>query len=149
MSRPMFRSLLGAVAASLLIAAAGACSRENPNNPNHPSAGGTGGTGTGGGGTPSAGGTPTGTGGTPNGQIPGAPCKVDSDCTGGFVCNVAISRYATVRVTPLADATANAEFEVHREGDRALLRAVSRRYDVCGAHISLTNDFPVAAGLCG
>ena len=34
MSRPIFRSLLGAVAASLLIAAAGACTRDNPSNPN-------------------------------------------------------------------------------------------------------------------
>ena len=32
MSRPILRSLLGAVAASLLIAAAGACTRDNPRN---------------------------------------------------------------------------------------------------------------------
>ena len=68
---------------------------------------------------------------------------------GGFVCNVAISRYATVQVSALADAGAPAELVVKREGDRALLGAVARKYDVRGARISLTNDFPVAAGLGG
>jgi D-glycero-alpha-D-manno-heptose-7-phosphate kinase len=68
---------------------------------------------------------------------------------GGFVCNVAISRYATVQITAGADASAPAELVVQREGDRALLRAVARKYDVRGARISLTNDFPVAAGLGG
>jgi D-glycero-alpha-D-manno-heptose-7-phosphate kinase len=67
---------------------------------------------------------------------------------GGFVCNVAISRYATVRVDP--DATAgDPEFHVDRDGDLALLRAVSRRYDLRGARVMLKNDFPVAAGLGG
>src|SRR4051812_31387428 len=88
MSRPIVRSLLGAVAASLLIAAAGACTRDNPSNPNRPggstggnaggSTGTTGGTGTG----------PTAGGGNPNGGIPAPPCKVDSDCSSGLVCNV-------------------------------------------------------------
>jgi len=89
MSRPIFRSLLGAVAASLLIAAAGACTRDNPSNPNRPggatggNAGGTTGN-TGGGGS-------TGTGpiaGNPNSGTPAPPCKVDSDCSSGLVCNV-------------------------------------------------------------
>src|SRR3954471_2403432 len=64
---------------------------------------------------------------------------------GGFVCNVAISRYATVQFTGLADKTAEPEFVVQREGDRALLRGVARKFDVRGARISLSNDFPVAA----
>jgi D-glycero-alpha-D-manno-heptose-7-phosphate kinase len=68
---------------------------------------------------------------------------------GGFVCNVAISRYATVRVSPLDDSGAEPELVVGRESDRALLRAVVRKYDVRGARISLGNDFPVAAGLGG
>lgn len=68
---------------------------------------------------------------------------------GGFVCNVAISRYATVEVSPLAEASAAAELVVQRDGDRALLAAVARRYGVRGARLTLTNDFPVAAGLGG
>ena len=68
---------------------------------------------------------------------------------GGFVCNVAISRYATVRVSAASDASAPAELEVRREGDRALLAAVARKYDVRGARFSLSSDFPVAAGLGG
>jgi len=72
-----------------------------------------------------------------------------SDEMGGFVCNVAISRYATVHFSALADSSAPTEFVVQREGDRALLRAVARKYDLRGAKISLTNDFPVAAGLGG
>ena len=68
---------------------------------------------------------------------------------GGFVCNVAISRYATVQITEAAVASAPAQFVVQREADRALLQAVTRKYDVRGATISLTNDFPVAAGLGG
>ena len=86
MSRPIFRSLLGAVAASLLIAAAGACTRDNPSNPSR--AGGSGGA-TGTGGTGSTGTGPTaGGGGNPNGGIPMTPCKVDSDCSGGLICVV-------------------------------------------------------------
>jgi D-glycero-alpha-D-manno-heptose-7-phosphate kinase len=68
---------------------------------------------------------------------------------GGFVCNVAISRYATVHFATLDDPKADPELIVQREGDRALLRAVTRKFDVRGARISLTNDFPVAAGLGG
>ena len=68
---------------------------------------------------------------------------------GGFVCNVAISRYATVRVTPLADAGAPAELAVARDSDLTLLTAVARKYDARGARISLSSDFPVAAGLGG
>lgn len=68
---------------------------------------------------------------------------------GGFVCNVAISRYATVQVSALPEASATAELVVRREGDRALLAGVARRYGVRGARLSLVNDFPVAAGLGG
>ena len=87
MSRPIFRSMLGAVAASLLIAAAGACTRDNPSNPNRGgTAGGTAGGSTGGNGSTGSGGTTAG--GNPNGGIPSPVCKVDSDCAGGLVCTV-------------------------------------------------------------
>lgn len=68
---------------------------------------------------------------------------------GGYVCNVAISRYATVRVDALSDTEATAELVVSRESDRALLHAVARKHGVRGARIALANDFPVAAGLGG
>jgi D-glycero-alpha-D-manno-heptose-7-phosphate kinase len=68
---------------------------------------------------------------------------------GGFVCNVAISRYATVRFEPVENDDRPAELVVEREGDRSLLAAVVRKYAIRGARISLTNDFPVAAGLGG
>ena len=68
---------------------------------------------------------------------------------GGFVCNVAISRYATVRMSAGPNADAPPEFVVERDADRALLRAVARKFELRGARISITNDFPVAAGLGG
>lgn len=67
---------------------------------------------------------------------------------GGFVCNVAISRYATVRVRP-ASSVNSAELSVVRPSDVALLKAAARRYNIRGARLSLTSDFPVAAGLGG
>ena len=67
---------------------------------------------------------------------------------GGFVCNVAISRYATVRVRP-APHVNSAELAVVRPSDIALLQAAARRYRIRGARLSLTSDFPVAAGLGG
>src|SRR6185312_9926781 len=102
MSRPIFRSLLGAVAASLLIAAAGACTRDNPSNPNRAGSGGGTAGGTTGttGGNGSTGGTTAG-GGNPNGGIPATPCNVDGDCTGGLICVVG-------KCVAPCDATANA-----------------------------------------
>ncbi len=67
---------------------------------------------------------------------------------GGFVCNVAISRYATVRVRPAPNVN-SAELAVVRPSDVALLQAAARRYRIRGARLSLTSDFPVAAGLGG
>ena len=67
---------------------------------------------------------------------------------GGFVCNVAITRYATVRVRPAPNVN-SAELAVVRPGDIALLQAAARRYRIRGARLSLTSDFPVAAGLGG
>lgn len=62
------------------------------------------------------------------------------DREGGFVCNVAISRYSVVRLTTGA----------HFHGsDAPLVRAAMRRAGVSGVSVSLENDFPVGAGLGG
>ena len=70
-----------------------------------------------------------------------------SDQEGGFVCNVAISRYATVAVSARADA--DIHIEVSRAADRSLVDAAARRLGVRGVDIKLSNDFPVGAGLGG
>src|ERR1041385_6067455 len=67
---------------------------------------------------------------------------------GGYVCNVAISRYATVRVRPSAQPS-GVELSVQRPADATLLKAAAARYAIRGAHLALTSDFPVAAGLGG
>lgn len=59
----------------------------------------------------------------------------------GFVCNVAISRYAT--------ATVAAGAPVHNERDDALAEAAMRRSGLTNVSITMTNDFPVGAGLGG
>jgi D-glycero-alpha-D-manno-heptose-7-phosphate kinase len=66
---------------------------------------------------------------------------------GGFVCNVAISRYATVRFSPAPDV--HEGLDMVRGGHWGLLGAVARKYDLRGVKISFENDFPVAAGLGG
>src|SRR3954470_22958991 len=67
---------------------------------------------------------------------------------GGFVCNVAIARYATVRIRR-APQHAGVEFAVARPADAALLEAAARTFGLGGAKLELTSDFPVAAGLGG
>ena len=67
---------------------------------------------------------------------------------GGFVCNVAIARYSTVRVRPAPHST-SLELAIVRPSDAALLKAAASRYNIRGARFSLNNDFPVAAGLGG
>ena len=56
----------------------------------------------------------------------------------GFVCNVAITRYATATVTRGSD-------------DRSLplVTAALRRAGIADAHVDLESDFPVGAGLGG
>ena len=58
---------------------------------------------------------------------------------GGFVCNIAIDRHATVTISdaPLDGAT-----------EAPLARAALKRAGV-DAHVGITNDFPVASGLGG
>jgi D-glycero-alpha-D-manno-heptose-7-phosphate kinase len=71
-----------------------------------------------------------------------------SDHEGGYVCNVAIARYASVTIEPrptgepLAIATAHGT-------DQALARAAARRGGIAAARITLHNDFPLGAGLGG
>ena len=67
---------------------------------------------------------------------------------GGFVCNVAIARYATVRLRSAPDPT-SLDVSVTRPADAALLQAAAKRHGLRGVRLSLTSDFPVAAGLGG
>ncbi|MEK7402250.1 MAG: hypothetical protein AABZ80_07775 [Gemmatimonadota bacterium] len=87
----------------------------------------------------------------PTGIVVRAPTRIDlgggwtdvppyCDREGGFVCNVAISRYATATIRAHGDAT---------KLEDALLSAVTRRAELAGEHISVENDFPVGAGLGG
>lgn len=64
---------------------------------------------------------------------------------GGFVCNVAISRYSVVRLERLA---ANGDQE-RDDGEQALARAALRVSRVDGVRATITNDFPLGAGLGG
>lgn len=62
------------------------------------------------------------------------------DREGGFVCSIAIARYAVARVT--ADSG-------DEKPDSPLLQAVLRRARVAGIAATLTHDFPKGAGLGG
>jgi D-glycero-alpha-D-manno-heptose-7-phosphate kinase len=67
---------------------------------------------------------------------------------GGFVCNVAITRYATVSILPGNNGSPDAATSV---GDRAIVTAAARRFrfQAQDVHISVTSDFPIGAGLGG
>src|SRR5689334_3457565 len=71
-----------------------------------------------------------------------------SEREGGFVCNLAISRYATVLVAPAARSNELA-LSADRARDRPLVEAAVRRAGVTGADVALYNDFPLGAGLGG
>jgi D-glycero-alpha-D-manno-heptose-7-phosphate kinase len=71
-----------------------------------------------------------------------------SEREGGFVCNVAIARYATVLLAPAAQADV-ALLSADRVRDRPLVEAAVRRAGVSGVDVALYNDFPVGAGLGG
>ncbi|MDA1080931.1 MAG: hypothetical protein O2973_04505 [Gemmatimonadetes bacterium] len=70
------------------------------------------------------------------------------DEQGGFVCNVAINRYATATVradeTYRPDAAAGAPTSTD-----PLVAAALRRAGVSGVRVELTSDFPVSSGLGG
>src|SRR5687767_14911003 len=70
-----------------------------------------------------------------------------SDEEGGFVCNVALARYATVRVHP--SATATGSIDAKRANDSALAEAAVRRAGITGISVEITSDFPLGAGLGG
>ncbi len=71
------------------------------------------------------------------------------DREGGFVCNVAVTRYATVRVSALANEDAVPNVITERPTDSSLVEAALRRAGTRGLEIALHNDFPVGAGLGG
>jgi len=71
-----------------------------------------------------------------------------SEREGGFVCNVAIARYATVLVAPAARSD-DISLSADRARDRPLVEAAVRRAGVGGVDVALYNDFPVGAGLGG
>lgn len=64
------------------------------------------------------------------------------DREGGFVCNIAIDRYASATVSPGAASAAASAGE-------PLLTAALRRTGLMGLRVDLASDFPVAAGLGG
>jgi D-glycero-alpha-D-manno-heptose-7-phosphate kinase len=66
-----------------------------------------------------------------------------SDEMGGYVCNLAIARYATVTVTPGAGET-RAD---HPE--RTIASAAAHRFRMNDARIEVKSDFPISAGLGG
>lgn len=70
-----------------------------------------------------------------------------SDEEGGFVCNVAIKRYATVRIRS-ADA-GRAGIDTRRATDSALAEAAVKRAGMAGINVEITSDFPLGAGLGG
>jgi D-glycero-alpha-D-manno-heptose-7-phosphate kinase len=71
-----------------------------------------------------------------------------SEREGGFVCNIAIARYATVLVAPLASSD-GVSLSADRVRDQPLVEAAVRRAGVSGVDVALYNDFPVGAGLGG
>ena len=92
------------------------------------------------------------------GLIARAPTRLDfgggwtdvppySDEEGGFVCNIALARYATVRVRASDDAAGTVDTQ--RAADTALAEAAVRRAGVDGIAVELSSDFPLAAGLGG
>lgn len=69
-----------------------------------------------------------------------------SEELGGFVCNLAIARYATVTLTRGVGMPAATD---ERASDRAIGQAAARRFHMTDASISVRSDFPIGAGLGG
>ena len=70
-----------------------------------------------------------------------------SDEEGGFVCNIALARYATVRLRASDDAAGS--IDSHRATDTALAEASVRRAGIDGITVEIASDFPLGAGLGG
>lgn len=76
-----------------------------------------------------------------------------SDEQGGVVCNIAITRFASARLSS-ADSPAPETPAVDSESARAdahpaLVTAAIARTGVRGVHVSLSSDYPIGAGLGG
>jgi D-glycero-alpha-D-manno-heptose-7-phosphate kinase len=71
-----------------------------------------------------------------------------SEREGGFVCNLAIARYATVLLAPSGNGD-GVSLSADRARDQPLVEAAVRRARVRGVDVALYNDFPVGAGLGG
>jgi D-glycero-alpha-D-manno-heptose-7-phosphate kinase len=69
-----------------------------------------------------------------------------SDEMGGYVCNLAIARYATVTVTRGGRHEPDVE---SRPSDKTITDAAARRFHMNDASISVKSDFPIGAGLGG
>ncbi|HUQ82499.1 MAG TPA: hypothetical protein VM076_15225 [Gemmatimonadaceae bacterium] len=91
------------------------------------------------------------------GLIARAPTRIDlgggwtdvppySDEQGGFVCNVALARYATVRIR---GTDAASSIDTARAADSALAEAAVKRAGVNGISVEIESDFPLGAGLGG
>jgi D-glycero-alpha-D-manno-heptose-7-phosphate kinase len=94
----------------------------------------------------------------PTQLIARAPTRIDlgggwtdvppySEEEGGFVCNIAIARHATVRVRESANASAS--IDIQRAADSAVAEAAVRRAGVAGITVEISSDFPTGAGLGG
>jgi D-glycero-alpha-D-manno-heptose-7-phosphate kinase len=70
-----------------------------------------------------------------------------SDEVGGFVCNVAITRYATVTVTRGLER--DAATQPLTGVDLAIVQAAAKRFRMPDARIAVESDFPIGAGLGG
>src|SRR3954467_4712527 len=70
-----------------------------------------------------------------------------SDEMGGYVCNVAISRYVTVTIGGQDDS--GRAPHTMSTADQSIAEAAARRFG-CSPHtLSITSDFPIGAGLGG
>jgi len=96
--------------------------------------------------------------GRPPSLIARAPTRIDfgggwtdvppySEEEGGFVCNVAIARHATVRIR--AAEAARGLVDTRRAADSALAEAAVRRAGIHDITIEIASDFPIGAGLGG
>ena len=65
---------------------------------------------------------------------------------GGFVCNLAITRYATVTLERGHDSAVSADTSV---GDRGIVIAAARRFRAEDVRVNVASDFPIGAGLGG
>ncbi|HEY4129823.1 MAG TPA: hypothetical protein VGM50_04370 [Gemmatimonadaceae bacterium] len=72
-----------------------------------------------------------------------------SDELGGFVCNLAIARYATATVTRDPDLADTGRRDLTKPADRSIADAAARRFRFHDARVEIHSDFPIGAGLGG